>query len=310
MFFTTWKKYTRLTIYGLLGVFAFDTMSDCKGQPAYQTVGDLSALHAKVELYRRLSGFTGDTFGYIHSKCDGVGFTALCKIGGGCSHAEIFWSESTSEPGRWFRHPSKDCFPDESRSDDSNDHAIMRMLYFYAVGDRASARRFKDYIDAHGGELGRNDGSADGMSATKFAYPVLLAALAGRKDNRLGFGPTGYQAHLMDLYMILDAALAGKIDPTSLYFARQQIAVGPHNALAQAIVHKYTDGDQSAAIAVLMDEKLFPADRLPTSAERCEEYLWQRNENSGDWEPCPAEGKIHSGTDLLFAAWLIEPKNG
>lgn len=268
-----------------------------------ETQNDLATLKQKVTEYRSLNAGVADQFGYVHSKCDGVGFTALCKIGGGCPMANIFASEDILTPGRWYRYPTHDCFPLESRSDDSNDHAIMRMLYFYVDNHRDVALRELSYLRSTGFELGRNDGSKEGKEATDFAYPVLLNQLAGRSTFITAINTTGYINHLFALYALLDAELAGHMDPTALLAIRGLVKSQPRNAIYQAILHKYTDGDQTAAIAVLLDESLFPAHRLPTSADRCEEYLFQRDDGS-DWKPC-SEGRVHSGTDLLFASWVI-----
>ena len=78
----------------------------------------------------------------------------------------------------------------------------------------------------------------------------------------------------------------------------------PDNALFAVAYHKIKDGDYSEPTATLLNERYFPADRLPTSKDRCTEYLWQR-ENDDDWESCK-DKETHSGTDFLFATHLIE----
>jgi hypothetical protein len=50
-----------------------------------------------------------------------------------------------------------------------------------------------------------------------------------------------------------------------------------------------------------MDETLFPSDRLPQPKDRCEEYLWQRDDLPKDWAACDTIG-VHDGVDFLIAA--------
>jgi hypothetical protein len=70
------------------------------------------------------------------------------------------------------------------------------------------------------------------------------------------------------------------------------------------LYNKYRDGNQQQAIDILLDESLFPSDRLPTARDnRCEEYLWQRDDDPKDWGPCDSD-RVHDGVDFLFAAYI------
>jgi hypothetical protein len=280
-------------------------LSSCARHGEKTSIIDLSSLREKVVIYKELNKTAGDKYGYVHSKCDGVGFTALCKTAGGCPNADIFASESRAQPGRWFRYPTQDCFDTkESRTDDSNDHALMRMVYLYSTGNLDALKNERAYLKTANGNLGRDDGSAEGLDANQFAYSGLLSKLIGPSFTSVDIIPSGYRGHLFLLYALLDAQASGQLDATTIFAIRGFIKDNPKNAIAHAILHKYLDGDQSDALTVLMDTSLFPHDRLPTSADHCEEYLWQRDEHTADWEPCP-ENKTHSGTDFLFAAWIM-----
>jgi len=48
---------------------------------------------------------------------------------------------------------------------------------------------------------------------------------------------------------------------------------------------------------------MFPHDRLPTTADWCADYLWQRDNNE-NYRPCKPR-KVHFGTDFLMAAWVL-----
>ncbi len=78
------------------------------------------------------------------------------------------------------------------------------------------------------------------------------------------------------------------------------------NELANSICnlyggHLYSDNDQKDALVVLLDDSLFPNDRLPTTRNRCEPYLFQRDDTGDDWRPCAGKIKIHDGIDYLMA---------
>jgi hypothetical protein len=113
----------------------------------------------------------------------------------------------------------------------------------------------------------------------------------------------GYEKHLDAVHIITASMKRGGVLPQDYETIRLYAEESPRNALFQALYHRFKDGDQTQAVAILLDEKLFPSDRLPTSADRCEEYLWQRDDRPNDWEPCD-KGKQHDGVDFLVAAWV------
>lgn len=273
-----------------------------------KTINPLEQLHEKTILYRSLNKNVGDAHGYIGGKCDSGGFTSLCKVGGGCGRADIFASESKTEPGRWYRNPDQNCFPSESRTDDSNDQALMRLIYFVSIDHKEAAKREKDYLEKNSWVLGRHDGSGEGVSATQFAYFNALIDWVGGKSltqttDEIGI-LTGYRGHLQVLSILLNGMIHGAINDIEMSILRKQADRQPRNALYHAALHKYTDGVQDQALSILLDEKLFPADRLPQSSDRCEEYLFQRDDEPRDWAPCE-DGKTHSGTDLMFTAYVL-----
>jgi hypothetical protein len=109
---------------------------------------------------------------------------------------------------------------------------------------------------------------------------------------------------------MLNARILGGMSKKNVDRLRRHAERQPRNAIFQAAYHLYSDGNQSAAIGILNDDKLFPHDRLPTKADRCAEFIFSKDESTEkDWIPCPEEGSVpHSGTDLLFALLIIENK--
>lgn len=265
-----------------------------KAQDAQQRSPEVAA---KAELYKSLHK------GWAHQGgCDSLGFTSLCKLSGGCSDAVI--TDAEGDPGRWYRNPGKRCYDDgQSKSDISKDMFVMLWPYLYATGDKQNLKEIYNYGKAKGWVMGRGV-----VSRTLLTPPMILflqeligmIAFAAEKETI----KEPFEKHL-DLIRIMTAGMKrGGVSATEYEELRILAEQSPRNALAQALYHKYKDGNQADAIAILtMDESLFPSGRLPTSADRCEEYLWQRDQSSDDWRPCD-KGKTHDGVDYLIAAYV------
>jgi len=119
----------------------------------------------------------------------------------------------------------------------------------------------------------------------------------------------------------------------------------PSNALYQCIKARYTSGDTTEAAKLLLDASHFPEESLPTKANHCTDYLYQRDEKkerfyqadefgcinfadagsketviecdlqpaqfykrysyNPDWLPCEPLQQEHVPVDFLFAAKCI-----
>jgi len=279
-------------------LFVILALSSCQKREPKKPQQVNQAVVAKAELYKRLHT------GWAHQGgCDSLGFTSLCKMSGGCSEADIYKAEG--EPGRWYRNESHQCYDlGQSKSDISKDMFIMLWPYLYLKGDKIALRRIWDYGQANGWVMGRGP-----LSRTYMVPPLVL--VLQEMILRLSVLPeavpahekkAGYEKHLDVMAIFTRGIMRGGISEADYELLRVYSNESPDNALVKALYHKYKDGNQDEAIAILLDEKLFPADRLPTARDRCEEYLWQRNPGS-DWEPCDSN-KIHDGVDFLFAAFV------
>jgi hypothetical protein len=266
----------------------------CSKKPAQSPDQIEPKIKAKAELYKSLHR------GWAHQGgCDSLGFTSLCKLSGGCADAVI--TDAEGDPGRWYRNPGKRCFDDgQSKSDISKDMLMMLFPYLYATGDKQNLREIYEYGKANGNVMGR------GPLSRTFMTPPMVFLL----QRMIGFNVSeakqvtkaGFEKHLDAISLLSKAMVDGGIDPIQYDEIRKYAEENPKNALFVALYRKYRDGNQAQVIEILLDESLFPSDRLPTSADRCEEYLWQRDYGS-DWKPCD-KGKVHDGTDFLFAAYV------
>jgi hypothetical protein len=255
---------------------------------------------AKRNLYLSLQHEALNEHGYAHKKCDSIGFTALCKASQGCKDANLYASEDN---GRWYRSPEKDCFDKgESKSDISKDMALMLFIAFYETKDLDALHRFRSYAEANNYIMGRPSDNAEGISRVLMTPGLILTMqrldkkLSGLEvpadpddsDRALPVINKGFQAHLDILSIWLNGELTGKVSSSDQFVLRSQVERQPRNALFQAVYHLYEDGDQTKAFEILADENLFPSDRLPTSKDRCEEYLFQRDFGA-DWQSCDEE---------------------
>jgi hypothetical protein len=271
-----------------------------KHQPKPPTVVN-SAIVAKANLYKSLHKDWAHGGG-----CDSLGFTALCKLSGGCADANILEAESSSEPGRWYRNASQKCFDEgKSASDISKDMFAMLLPYLYSIGDQTNLKEIYAYGKAKGWVMGRGP-----MSRTVITPPMIfmLQIMINKVEPvastlNVEMAKAGYEKHL-DVMSFYSQSLYKKgMDLTDYETLRKYAEEAPRNALMQALYHKYKDGNQSAAIAILMDESLFPSDRLPEPRDRCEEYLWQRDDLPKDWAGCDTI-KLHDGVDFIMAAFV------
>jgi len=266
-------------------------------------IGDKKPIVKEPKIAEKAALYMSLHKGWAHQGgCDSLGFTALCKLARGCSEADIYKAEG--EPGRWYRNESHQCYDlGQSKSDISKDMFIMLWPYLYGIGDKQNIREIYDYGKANGWVMGR------GLYSRTFLTPGMVWTL----QRMLGFEvsvnseePTikkaGYEKHLDAIDLILKSMIGGGLNPLQYEEIRKYSEESPRNALMSALYHKYKDGNQQQAIDILLDESLFPSDRLPESRDRCEEYLWQRDVGA-DWEPCD-QGKTHDGVDFLIAAYV------
>lgn len=257
----------------------------------------VSEIRAKADLYISLHK------GWAHDRCDSLGFTALCKLSSGCTEANIFDAE---DDGMWYRSPDHRCYDDgESKSDFSKDMMVMLLTYLVGSQDKDAVKRIRHYGDRHAWTFGRGP-----LSRTLMTPPIikLIHKYADGKSadgdylSEVTRSDFGFEQHLDAVWAILNALILDGM-PSNLYENIENLSnEQPRNALLAAIKNRYKSGNQQQTIDILLDRRLFPDDRLPTSHERCTAYLWQRDQESDDWKPCE-ENKTHDGVDFLIAAW-------
>jgi hypothetical protein len=169
------------------------------------------------------------------------------------------------------------------------------MWYGWARKDLELIENLRKYAEEHNLVMGQGDGSIDGFGRTILS-PQLYSLLSAL-ESKLSVGLDGvvFEDHLRALRLGLLDRVAGLTDGE-----RAELAAladqAPRNALFQALA-----GRKAEAERLLLEQ--FPSDRLPTSADWCESYRYQRDQDT--LEPCPAEGRTHPGVDFLFTSAVL-----
>ncbi len=253
--------------------------------------------------------------GYLwfnENKCDGLLFNSLYGFSGG----DVPIIMARNADGKWFRYPSMDCLQTgESKSDISRDMLLGLLYFIYAARRLDYLEDLIAYDDSHQGIMGDSDGSEDGKARVLMSPPLrytmhLLREYLGGAKNELPLlelwtMPEGFEAHLEVLHITLRGLITGRVSELGFKALEYQATRQPDNALYQAAYSRFKDGDQNKAVAILLKESWFPADRLPASRDRCINYLFMHDMTAKNLAQCPEEKKIHSATDFLVAAQMV-----
>jgi hypothetical protein len=266
-------------------------------------------LAAKASVITSLLPTVRDEDGFVEfDKCDSVHWSALTGAVAGGVNIRAAVDDSGKLHRRPARHP--ECYPDDSKSENSRDAFLMVLVYALMHDDLDLVDGFFRYGRSHAWVMG------EGPLSRTFFTPNMQALYAQAVEH-LG-GPsylerlqpiqwfsdlTGYEAHLQVMSVLAYGRIHGYITEKGLEVLEASYERQPRNPLFAAAYYRFSGVEQARADAVrsLADEGLWPADRLPTSAERCEPWLNQRDSESDSWLPCPDEGRTHSGGDFLYA---------
>lgn len=265
-------------------------------------------LEAKRDLYAALLPSVADPDGFIEwTHCDSIHFTALV----GASGIPVNLRAAIDETGKVHRRPPRhpECYPEFSKSENSKDVFVMLLLYGLVERDLALLEHVFDYGKAHGWVMGEGPLSRSYLTPTLQGQYAQAIGQLGGKSHPEGIYPqvwtpglTGYQAHLQVISILAYGLTFGAVNDVGLDRLREHAHRQPRNPFFTAAYYRYSgdEGAKSKAIESLLDDRLWPIDRLPTSADRCESWLIQRDEGDG-WTPCPERGRTHSGGDFLFS---------
>jgi hypothetical protein len=184
--------------------------------------------------------------------------------------------------------------------------------YIWTFHRRDLAEGIWDYGSQHGWKMGEERLDLDNRTILSPSMIGLLAEMIwrmGGADHAERLIPAvfntdpGFTSHLTLLHIRLLGEMRNSLTDYELSTLR---AISKHmasNPLVHAILHKYTDGDQSVATNLLLNT--WPVERLPTSSDWCEHWRTQRSDGDTGFNSCSEQGHTHSGGDFLFTAALI-----
>lgn len=280
------------------------------------------AIISKLERYINLEKDITDNYGFV-DRGDGILFSCLKYVAGG----EVNWQAAEKEPGRWERHPELSYQkPDPDLTNDSNsrfskDMEVGLQWCFWHARDLSATTRHIEYLEAKNWDL--CGGKSGALTYEDWLGRCLLNSNGKANLYEVGYQLGGdenwrqnvpqiwnpfaenYSAHLVVLTILRRGIMLGGIDDLQLRFLKEKAEKNPRNALYVASYHLFLDGDMEAAADILLDETLFPAESLPTTANYCTHYLFQKEQESDNWEPCPERDEKWHGVDFMFAAWVI-----
>lgn len=275
--------------------------------PSQPTSNPTEQLSAKYNLYKSLA----PTDGFKSAgTCDALLFATLFNVGSGEEGSLL---DAQGQPGQWFRLPGLKSDPTLCSSDISRDMFMGLLTYIWHFKKLSMAQDIWEYGYNHNWQMGQERKPLE--TRTVFTPPMigLLAEiiyhLGGEDHPERYFSDAmvyntdpGFVSHLTLLHLALRGSINKGLADKEVESLRLILRHMSGNPLAQALYHKYTDGDQSIATNLLLT--VWPADRLPTTSDWSEEWRTQRSD--GDSGLLPGEGgHTHSGGDFLFAAALV-----
>jgi hypothetical protein len=306
------------------------------------------AVAAKADRYLVMSQATLDSHGWIRdTHCDGLLFNGLYASVGGPARIDdaeelrVITTPSGAQiavpTGKWHRHWEQDCYannqlppqlrpPGKSSGSTISRDMLMGLLHWAWTYKRLDViDRFIAYGEAHTvaglplvWSVGEGDASrvtvSPGLTATFYEMRERLGGAAAPPGvTRIeGWGRcSGYECHLQALHVLLYLRMRGTVSEGAREAIVRIAEEHPRNALYQAVRYR-VDGDEASrqrAFDTLLDPGLFPENRLPGSADRCNDYIFSRDEvkdgqTSPSWLPCN-EGLTFSGVDLLLASATV-----
>lgn len=278
----------------------------------------LADVQAKRDLYLSLQESQKNEHGWLESECDALLSNSLAAYAG----LSIDISKAEEQPGRWRRHPDfSKCLPGNgSKSTISKDMMRGLLLYLWKTKDLAAIERIQEYGSKNNWVMGEAEDEESYWGRVVF-WPLVPqikdmsklmqtslqnAVLSYNDEYGYVVLKRTFEAHLHVLNIYLRAQMYGGITDYELAALKEYSKFQPRNALFSAMAAKFSTGDYSWAIALLLDERMFPKDRLPASSDRCTSYLWSKEaQDEHDYFPCD-EGLTHPGIDLTFVVKIME----
>lgn len=248
-------------------------------------------------------------------ECDALLFASLQTS----AEQKTFDIESARDSsGQWHRRPQwADCETGPNDSTISRDMLMGLLVYALNAKRLDIVEDLWDYGQAHSTavpyvwKMGSDNRSNDNRTYTVPGLVQLMAKIIAhlggtRHEVELAIpqvygSEPGFPSHLTMLHIYMNGKIDGQIGSNQLDVLRSIRSHSPNNPLANALIGKYTDGDQSRTLEVL---SIWPADRLPTSMDWQSDWRTQRADGDPSFQP-GTDNNPHAGGDYLFVAALL-----
>lgn len=270
----------------------------------------MSLLDEKYENYTTWIKTVQDKDGFIESsECDSLLFSGLVGcVPGVRVHLDAAFDRAS---GQWNRRPcDRPCFPEHSKSTISRDMLLGVLWYAYFNKRLDISEQLIKHALSNFGLVGQAIDLKTTIGRCLVSPGLLSTAawisyrLGGPSRPWLRYIPqsesssaTGFQAHLSVLHILLRKLLTGQTSYGKLL--EKHYRRNPFNPLFCIATGRYEE-----ARSMLLSRSLWPENRLPTSEDRKEPWVLQR-EYGKDWQAATGPVHMHSGGDFLFCHWLI-----
>ena len=181
-------------------------------------------------------------------------------------------------PGRIERYYSP-CYPGLSSSEASREMYIGWLHLIWKNRDSTTLSQLIEYGNRNNWVFGEGDQSLTNMSPL---VPIIermqdsfqISDLSTQIDSVL----SGFRGHVVADYIWLVGRVTGKIGPLELVTLKALVEASPGDPFYQALLHRFTDGDQTAALTALSNTQIFPIDKIPVTESfgwgSCPDWLY------------------------------------
>lgn len=289
----------------------------------------LDAMHRrlsiKAEKYKEWAMKQTDEYEWVGSKCNGLFWNTIFVMVGGW--APITEAQSLETKGKWNFHPARDCLPAKvagartgalSTIDELNLTALT--LHFYREKNTQGILDLIAYGEGHNWYMGESVDEETAWRETKMKdnlkntlYNIRKKLSGENLPEGLAewqmppFNLKGEKAFAAGFEIFTRMQVRGAASAEDIGWFRYYSAREPRNGFLQAVYAQITDNYFRSALDIGLNNKYFPQDRLPSTKDRCEEFLFRIEQNSPGFKPCPP-AKIHSGIDLLLLNGIVNGK--
>lgn len=282
-------------------------------QKRYKLDKDLEILlRAKLDLYQSLIKKHQNQYGFImYGHCDSLLYTGLFSV----ATDNIDIKAARDDKGYWHRRNTElSCYPIGSKSTISRDMMLGLYWYLWEHKDSSLAESVLAHAKVNNYVMGLGDPARLLMMPSGEATLAEICYRLGGKNrwftrHQGHFWPKtldDYAIHLLVQHVLLRGNILGHISNKALKALKHYSSNNFHNPLYTYAHSAYSDGNMNHTVKLLLQENLWPSDRLPTPQDRKNDWIISRN--AGDnWEPHKDKCKTreHPGADFIVVAHQI-----